>query len=164
MNSDAIKFANKRAKKEKRKNITFRYGICEDLPFKDESFDLVIASDVLDHVIDYKKGLKEIYGVLKRNGEIVLTVENKRSLWPIVEFLWDKFGRGRDYKHTHLVKFTVETLKKELFRVDFKLKKIYTVHNIRTFFYLVVDWYPRLIDNFLKKHCMGLTIFCRAIR
>ena len=45
-----------------------------DLTFCSESFDLVITEDVLEHVRDYKRALKEIYRVLKPGGSFAFTV------------------------------------------------------------------------------------------
>ena len=45
-----------------------------DLSFKDETFDLVLSSDVLEHVPDPYKAHREIYRVLKPNGRHVFTV------------------------------------------------------------------------------------------
>ncbi len=42
------------------------------IPFADQSFNFVICNHVLEHVIDYKKALKEIYRVLKKNGIAIL--------------------------------------------------------------------------------------------
>lgn len=40
----------------------------EDLPFEDNSFDLVYSSHVLEHIPDQNKALSEIYRVLKPGG------------------------------------------------------------------------------------------------
>jgi len=45
-----------------------------------ESFDVVIAFDVLEHVSDYKKGLEEIHRVLSKNGFAIFTVPQKDHL------------------------------------------------------------------------------------
>jgi len=41
--------------------------IC-NIPYGDESFDLVIANHILEHVADYRMALSEINRVLKRDG------------------------------------------------------------------------------------------------
>lgn len=46
----------------------------QDLGFADESFDVVIASDVFEHVRDDRRGFREIYRVLKPGGVFLLTV------------------------------------------------------------------------------------------
>jgi SAM-dependent methyltransferase len=44
------------------------------LPFKDNIFDVIICSHVLEHIPDDKKGMKEILRVLKKDGWGILQV------------------------------------------------------------------------------------------
>jgi hypothetical protein len=46
----------------------------EDLTFEDESFDLFITQDVMEHVFDSEKAFKEIARVLKLGGAHIFTV------------------------------------------------------------------------------------------
>ncbi len=39
-----------------------------DLPFNDNSFDVVLCNHVLEHIVDDKKAMQELYRVLKPNG------------------------------------------------------------------------------------------------
>lgn len=41
--------------------------------FKNE-FDIILCNNVLEHVFDFKKGMKNIYDALKLNGILILTV------------------------------------------------------------------------------------------
>jgi 2-polyprenyl-6-hydroxyphenyl methylase/3-demethylubiquinone-9 3-methyltransferase len=51
------------------------------LPFTSHSFDLVIASEVIEHFSQPSLGLQEIARVLKPGGWLVLTTPNRRWLW-----------------------------------------------------------------------------------
>jgi len=56
-----------------------------DIPYPDNQFDLVICNHVLEHVPDDKKGLSEIYRVLKRNGKAILQVPISKQLKETLE-------------------------------------------------------------------------------
>ncbi|MDF0719810.1 class I SAM-dependent methyltransferase [Kaistella sp. PBT33-4] len=51
-----------------------------DLPFDDESFDVVFCNHVLEHIQDDRKAMSELYRVLKRGGWGILQVPMKNSL------------------------------------------------------------------------------------
>jgi ubiquinone/menaquinone biosynthesis C-methylase UbiE len=56
------------AEKYSLKNIEFKRGDVLALPFNNESFDFVFCNGVLHHTTDLKKGLSELYRVLKTGG------------------------------------------------------------------------------------------------
>ncbi|MEO6330445.1 MAG: methyltransferase domain-containing protein [Ginsengibacter sp.] len=47
---------------------------------EDESFDCVIACDVLEHVPNHINGMKEVYRILKTGGHCIFTVPQKDNL------------------------------------------------------------------------------------
>ncbi len=49
-------------------NVSYRVIDIQDIPYKDESFDIVIANYMLYHVPDIKKALSEVRRVLKSGG------------------------------------------------------------------------------------------------
>jgi 2-polyprenyl-3-methyl-5-hydroxy-6-metoxy-1,4-benzoquinol methylase len=60
-------------------DIDYRVVIGEDLPFADESFDIVYCSDVLEHVNDLGKVISEISHVLKSHESSFTTRLTVRS-------------------------------------------------------------------------------------
>jgi SAM-dependent methyltransferase len=58
-----------------------RIGSIEQMPFSDASFDLVLATDVIEHVDDDLCALREIHRVLRPGGHTVITVPAFQSLW-----------------------------------------------------------------------------------
>jgi SAM-dependent methyltransferase len=48
--------------------VDIREGVAEALPFPDESFDVVIATSVMEHVADLRRSLAEIARVLRPHG------------------------------------------------------------------------------------------------
>lgn len=61
--------------------INLEWGSILDLPYDDNSFDLVCAFDVIEHVEDDKLAIKELERVCRHDGQIVVTV-------PAFQFLW----------------------------------------------------------------------------
>ena len=51
----------------------------ETLPFKDESFDIVISNHVIEHVEDQQKHINETFRILKKGGMVYLATPNR--LW-----------------------------------------------------------------------------------
>lgn len=56
-------------------------GDVRALPFPDRQFDLVLATDIIEHVDDDLLALRELRRVLKPNGRLLLTVPAFRLLW-----------------------------------------------------------------------------------
>lgn len=52
----------------------------ENLPFLDNTFDLVYSWGVLHHTLDINKAINEVYRVLKPSGKIIIMLYNKYSL------------------------------------------------------------------------------------
>lgn len=62
-------------------------GMAEYLPFKDGSYDVVICINTLDHFLDPEAALKEIFRVLKKEGQILLvthTLSLYRKVIPVL--------------------------------------------------------------------------------
>ncbi len=72
----------------------------KDLPFKAGTFDIVLLSDILEHVDKPKLVAKETLRVVKRRGLIYATVPNE---WhPVIKYTWlRKLLSGRDSIEEH---------------------------------------------------------------
>lgn len=57
------------------------WGSITELPFENESFDLVCAFDVIEHVEDDTTAVNELYRVCKTGGYIAITVPAYMFLW-----------------------------------------------------------------------------------
>lgn len=69
-------------------DITLTRGNIYQLPFPDNTFDGVILSEILEHIEDDVRGLKEVFRVLKPNGVVAITVPNAN--YP---FWWDPINK-----------------------------------------------------------------------
>ncbi len=63
------------------RNKNVRCADAESLPFEDESFDVVYSVDLLEHVPNPKKAIKEAYRVLRPNGRIIAITPNGDIGW-----------------------------------------------------------------------------------
>jgi SAM-dependent methyltransferase len=50
----------------------------EALPLEDDAFDLVLCTQVIEHLIDVEAGMRELARVLRPGGTLVLTTDNRR--------------------------------------------------------------------------------------
>lgn len=57
-------------------NVSFTAGDARSLPFKDESYDVVICTETLEHIPNYRKAFEELVRVAKKSGYIIITVPN----------------------------------------------------------------------------------------
>jgi len=63
-----------------RENVTFRLYDGKVLPYEDQSFDVVISMQVIEHIKDYKNYLLEIKRVLRPSGLAILGTPNKKAM------------------------------------------------------------------------------------
>lgn len=63
-----------------REDCDFKLDMSDMPEIKNESFDVVIALDVLEHVSNHKKALKEVHRILSSKGYGIFTVPQKDSL------------------------------------------------------------------------------------
>ncbi|NMX21365.1 hypothetical protein C5S30_02785 [ANME-1 cluster archaeon GoMg4] len=70
------------------------YGSVLKLPFKSHSFDTVLSTQVLEHVPEPKRMLKEAYRVLKKDGYLILTAPMTWGLHEIPDdyYRYTKYG------------------------------------------------------------------------
>lgn len=55
---------------------TIRTDINNNLPFADNSFDVIVSNHVIEHLVDTDKFAEEIYRILKPNGYAIISTEN----------------------------------------------------------------------------------------
>ena len=60
----------------------------EKLPYPDDVFDVVTATEVIEHLENYRNVLRELHRVLKPGGLCVLTTPNVLNLNSRLRFLW----------------------------------------------------------------------------
>jgi len=100
LDKDYIDLANKNVKKLKIENCSFVVSGIEDYKVN-KMFDVVIATDVLEHIKDDKKAFKKLVEFIKPKGAVVITV-------PAGQYL---FG-FHDVKLGHFRRYSLESFRK----------------------------------------------------
>lgn len=117
-------------------NIELVEGDVCNMPFRNSHFNTVIASELIEHVDDDFIALKEIYRVLKKGGEVIITVPNSNYpfFWDPLNWLLTKFFKihiknglfaGMWAKHERLYSYNEVT--SLLQKSKFKIKKAYAI-------------------------------------
>lgn len=114
----AIKYAKKAYP-----NIRFQVASADKLPFKDNTFDLVLFYETIEHVVDPLKSLQEIKRVLAKDGRLILTMDSGSFLFRIVWFFWERSKTGQVWQGAHLHPFTHVELERIIKKAGFKIKK-----------------------------------------
>lgn len=82
------------------------------IPFKEESVSGIIISDVIEHITNDEKLIKECYRILERGGTlIVFTPSHNSYRWKVAEFIHNKLTRSCS---GHINPFNDEKLRKML--------------------------------------------------
>ncbi len=113
----AITFA-----RSKYPQIAFIVADAHKLPFKNNSFDLIICTETLEHVIDPKKVLSEMRRVLKKHGLAIISMDSGSLLFRSVWYFWTK-TKGKVWHNAHLHEFNARLLEDLIKKSGFKIKK-----------------------------------------
>lgn len=108
--------------KSKYPNVSFITADAHKLPFKNNSFDLVICTETLEHVIDPKGALLEMRRVLKNTGYAIISMDSGSILFRWVWYFWTK-TKGRVWQNAHLHEFNAQILEDLIKNSGLKIKK-----------------------------------------
>lgn len=148
-----IDFSSKNLKKAKR-YLRPVLGNAEKLPFKDNSFDMVLATEILEHIINPDKLLTETDRVLKRGGHAIISFPNTAALQ--LRLGIPLFGRSPllNYPQNagHIRFFDLSDIRKMLKDTNLKIRKVrggnfLSFHQVNFGFYLPVPRKIRFIGG-----------------
>lgn len=111
--------------------VDFIIGDAQFLPFKDQTSEVVVCSETLEHVTDYKQAFSELVRVTNKSGYLCLTVPNLLSTL-FFEYLVLLFiGQPQYVKKLSCVEkehiFHIFKLRNLLNREDIRLLKIQSI-------------------------------------
>jgi 2-polyprenyl-3-methyl-5-hydroxy-6-metoxy-1,4-benzoquinol methylase len=74
--------------------------------------DYVVMTQVLEHLPPDTKILRHIFNSLNDNGRVIITTPNYKSLWPVVEWFWERVSPVK-YEEQHINPQTLKSLRKK---------------------------------------------------
>lgn len=138
----------------------FLSGSAYSLPFSDDSFDLVVCSEVLEHLHDYKDAIKEINRVLKPGGQFLASVPAEfpeKICWLLSEAYQNQPGG-------HLRIFKKNELIKEIAEHNFSFESSQRFHSIHSAYWwlrclfwksqesnIVIKGYKKILERHILK-------------
>ena len=131
-----IDISSEAIKKYKKKNFKgYVADVTKGLPFRKNTFDAILCSEVIEHVVDTNVFLNELNRVLKKNGKLFLSTPNS-SFW--VYRLFAFFGKTlSEVQHPgHVRFFSKRSLKNSINASKFKIQFI---HSRKIFFIIPYD-------------------------
>lgn len=126
-------------REEKQKEVDFFYD-GKTIPFKDQEFDSILSTEVLEHVFNIDEILCELNRVLKLNGQAIITTP----------FMWEEHEMPYDF-----ARYTPPALEylyqKHGFEVIHKLK---TGNQIEVIFQFSINYFKNSIPKFVLKQLL----------
>ena len=146
----------------------FLKGSAYSLPFPDESIDLIVCSEVLEHLHEYNDAVKEIHRVLKPGGKFYASVP---ASWP-EKICWKLSKEYQNQPGGHLRIFSQSKLISEIKESGFKFlssEKFHSIHSpywwLRCFFWGTQDknFLVNLYKKMLERHILKKPFFINLI-
>lgn len=148
----------------------FLSGSAYSLPFSDDSFDLVVCSEVLEHLHDYKDAIKEINRVLKPGGQFLASVPAEfpeKICWLLSEAYQNQPGG-------HLRIFKKNELIKEVAELNFSFESSQRFHSIHSAYWwlrclfwksqesnIIIKGYKKILERHILKKPFFLDLIDR---
>ena len=110
----------------------FIEGSAYSLPFDNDSFDLIVCSEVLEHLHEYNDAIKEIHRVLKPGGKFYASVP---ASWP-EKICWYLSKEYQNQPGGHLRIFNQNSLVNEIKEKGFKFLSSERFHSIHSPYWL----------------------------
>ena len=139
---------------------SFLSGSAYSLPFCDDSFDLVVCSEVLEHLHDYKDAIKEINRVLKPGGQFLASVPAEfpeKICWLLSEAYQNQPGG-------HLRIFKKNELIEEIAEHNFSFESSQRFHSIHSAYWwlrclfwksqesnIIIKGYKKILERHILK-------------
>ena len=128
----------------------------KEIPFGDEEFDVVVASQVIEHLQKPKVLISETYRVLKPGGYAILSTPNLSSWHNLAFLLLGLQPPGLSTNHDHIFLLTTKGLLSLL--EAFKIEKVVGVG-----FYPLPYLLSKYVCKVDKRHAVDMLVKVRRI-
>lgn len=103
-------------------HINFKISDAHRIPFSSKRFDLLLCTEVLEHVNSPREVLKEIRRVVKDDGKVIIEIDSGSLLFDLVWFFWEKM-KGKVWRNAHLHKLRAKDVENLLLQSNFKIER-----------------------------------------
>ncbi len=136
-------------------------------PFEENKFDEILLLDILEHLDDSQKCIRELWRISKNNCRIKITVPHYASV-----NAWGDMTHKRSFSQNSMKHFDInakdgkslEFYQKEKFNVDIKLiiPKIYKIFGIGLF----IKYLPKIYERFFAYilPIQGLEFYLKVVK
>ncbi len=153
-----IEISKKAAQRAKNKKIDVKvHDVNKKLPFKNDSFDVIFAGELIEHLFDDVEFLNDCYRLLRKGGHVIITTPNLLSLKNRILML---FGRDPRYSlspyhyHVYTQKVILDVFKKSKFQIP-KTKGNFIIYSknrepiLGSLFEKLGSHFPSLSEHFI---------------
>jgi ubiquinone/menaquinone biosynthesis C-methylase UbiE len=141
ISKEAVDFANQNYKL---KDLSFQVMDCVKIPIKDNSIDVLVSFETIEHIPNYLGFLKEVKRVLKKGGLFICSSPNKQITSP--------FSKLSEF---HVKEFYIKELMQVLDKFGFKKQGIYgqnkTKNNFKFYLKSFIGSYLSFIVKIFRK-------------
>lgn len=99
-------------------NLEYRVIDIQDIPYENETFDIVIANMMLYHVPDIDKGLAEVRRVLKKSGYFYCATYGEHGIIEYLSKILSKYGVEDNINKNFTLQNGYEILSKNFSKVE----------------------------------------------
>lgn len=109
--------------KKKYKNIKLVRTDAHKIPFKENTFEVIVCCEVLEHVEEPEIVIKEMRRILKKNGTLIVEIDTGNWLFKLIWYFWTNLRKGV-WRDSHIHSFSVEKLKRLFVKNGLKIKEM----------------------------------------
>jgi ubiquinone/menaquinone biosynthesis C-methylase UbiE len=119
------------------------------IPLKDNSIDLVVSFETIEHIPSFEIFLSEVHRILKKNGKFIFSSPNKTITSPYTQKPLNKFHVREFYLNELLNNlkglFSIEEIYGQSFlKIDLKIK---LKNFIRSYLPIIIPFYKKILSK-----------------